>query len=1021
MKFGAWSFPGVWGLMLGVFFVLSLHLSSAAPTAALSWPSLTRESRPWCYWWWMGSAVDKTNLTRQLEQFRDAGLGGVHIIPIYGAKGYEDRYISYLSPKWMEMLGHTVSEGERLGLGVDMTTGSGWCFGGPNVSEKDANASVVVKTLEVTNAAGLEGKVEWDKAQAVVAVGREGEVFSVQSSVFSGGKDQKTSNIEHRTLNFQTGEDRGRGGGRGREGNAETLSLEQLTEVGGPWKVYVVSQKFSGQKVKRPSLGGEGPMLNLIYPKAMDDFLVRFTEAFANYKGPKPRAQYHDSYEYRSDWAPDFFAQFEKRRGYRLQEEVPVLFGEGNDRGRERERGRTDGAFTPSDAESARVKSDCRETVSDLILDDIQKWVSWSHDHGFIARNEAHGSPANLLDLYAAADIPETEMFNKDRSKLVSKFASSAAHVTGRNLASAETGTWLKEHFTETLADLKYLFDDMFLSGVNHIFYHGNCYSPQEAGWPGWVFYASTEMNPRNSIWHDVSALNLYAARCQAVLQSGAPDNDVLLYWPIHDYWQSADGPLLPHLTVHARTWFEEQPIGKAAERLWNRGYSFDYVSDRQLEGITVREGKLQIPNFKIQGNLKVQGPMSRAGEGLVTSSPTRYRAIVVPACQHIPLKTMERLGQLAESGATVIFEKRIPSDVPGWGGWREGREELRALVTKLQTPNHRLFRTSNLVVGKGRVLVGDLEEALAGAAIAREMLVDNKGLSFIRRAVDGGLYYFIANRGEEAWNGWLPLATEARSVVIMDALSGRTGIGKSKDRGRGGGREGEKRERSNTEDRTPNVQKNECEALVQLQPGESIILRTFSGQEVQGPAWQYWAEPGTPYNVTGDWSVEFISGGPTLPPVVHTSKLESWMSFPGEEVQRFAGTAKYSLKFDAPADGSKDWILSLGQVAQSAHVRLNAENLGMLITPPFRVHVHSLKPRDNLLEVEVTNVSANRIRDLDRRGVKWKNFHDINVVNVNYKPFDASDWPLTDSGLLGPVTLIPQSSENSGQRAERR
>jgi hypothetical protein len=63
---------------------------------------------------------------------------------------------------------------------------------------------------------------------------------------------------------------------------------------------------------------------------------------------------------------------------------------------------------------------------------------------------------------------------------------------------------------------------------------------------------------------------------------------------------------------------------------------------------------------------------------------------------------------------------------------------------------------------------------------------------------------------------------------------------------------------------------------------------------------------------------------------------------------------------------------------------------------------------RDNLLEVEVTNVSANRIRDLDRRGVNWKNFNDINFVNLNYKPFDASNWPLTDSGLLGPVTLTP-------------
>jgi hypothetical protein len=69
-------------------------------------------------------------------------------------------------------------------------------------------------------------------------------------------------------------------------------------------------------------------------------------------------------------------------------------------------------------------------------------------------------------------------------------------------------------------------------------------------------------------------------------------------------------------------------------------------------------------------------------------------------------------------------------------------------------------------------------------------------------------------------------------------------------------------------------------------------------------------------------------------------------------------------------------------------------------------VTVDNLKPAGNQLEVEVTGVSANRIRDLDRRGVPWKNFHDINFVNIDYQPFNAADWPLTDSGLLGPVTL---------------
>ena len=35
-----------------------------------------------------------------------------------------------------------------------------------------------------------------------------------------------------------------------------------------------------------------------------------------------------------------------------------------------------------------------------------------------------------------------------------------------------------------------------------------------------------------------------------------------------------------------------------------------------------------------------------------------------------------------------------------------------------------------------------------------------------------------------------------------------------------------------------------------------------------------------------------------------------------------------------------------------------------------------------------------------------------INIVDLGYKPFDASHWPLTDCGLLGPVTLTPVTAE---------
>jgi hypothetical protein len=155
---------------------------------------------------------------------------------------------------------------------------------------------------------------------------------------------------------------------------------------------------------------------------------------------------------------------------------------------------------------------------------------------------------------------------------------------------------------------------------------------------------------------------------------------------------------------------------------------------------------------------------------------------------------------------------------------------------------------------------------------------------------------------------------------------------------------------------------------------------------------------------------VEFIEGGPALPGPIQTDRLRSWTQLGDAKAESFAGTARYSLEFRAPPEKAPRWLLDLGNVAQSARVRLNGKDLGTLFIPPFRVAVDSLKAEDNVVEIEVTSVSANRIRDLDRRGVKWKNFHDINFVGIDYKPFDASGWPLRDCGLLGPVTLVQVS-----------
>jgi hypothetical protein len=826
-----------------------LAATAAAPTvrAEATWPPATRESRPWTRWWWLGSAVDEAGLTRQLELLAAAGFGGVEICPIYGAKGWEDRYVPFLSPRWMELLAHATREAQRLGLGVDLTTGTGWPFGGPWVGDEDASSSLLLE------------------------------------------RD--------------------------------------------PRGALVPSAKRPIQKVKRAAPGGEGNVLDPYSVPALERYLARFDEAFAGFRGLAPRAHFHDSFEYYgASFTPTLWAEFEARRGYDLRAELPALAGEG-----------------PEDR-AARVRSDYRETLSDLHLEYVRRWTAWAHARGGLSRNQAHGSPGDLLDLYAAADVPETEVFRRPDEAQVSrlKLASSAAHVAGRSLASAEAFTWLGEHFQVSLAHAKEAADWLLLSGVNHLVYHGVPYSPPGMPWPGWQFYASVNFGPEGGLWRDLPALNGYLARVQAVLQAGDPGEDVLLFYSPRDAWH-AGGEL-----------FLQNPVPPAFEEtgllLWRRGFAWDAVSERRLAEARVEDGRV------------------RLGAG-------RYRALVVPRTRLMTPDAVRRLAALARGGATVVLVGGAPADVPGWGTLDARRAELRGALRSIGLEPGGGAASGGPSVGKGSVLVGDDVELLLGqAGVAREPMTD-AGVRFVRRAHPRGVDYFLVNRGAAPVDGWVKLGTTARSALLLDPRSpARSGVA---------------------------ALKTASEVYLQLEPGESAVLRTFASEVAPGEPWPYSAAVGDPEPVAGPWSLAFVEGGPVLPASSELPALASWTTLADAEAQRFAGTGRYTVRFERPGGDASDWLLDLGRVAESARVKLNGRDLGTLFCRPFRLRVgDALRRGTNTLEVEVTNLAANRVRDLDRRGAPWKIFHDANVVNIDYKPLDASAWPLRESGLLGPVTL---------------
>ena len=246
------------------------------------------------------------------------------------------------------------------------------------------------------------------------------------------------------------------------------------------------------------------------------------------------------------------------------------------------------------------------------------------------------------------------------------------------------------------------------------------------------------------------------------------------------------------------------------------------------------------------------------------------------------------------------------------------------------------------------------------------------------------GAHYFVANMSATRVNSWVELGVPFKSVVIMDPRSAENGVATVE-----GGK-----------------------IYLQLKPGETRVLRTFDKKIVTGTAWPVLEKSGEPMVVKGEWKIKFVDGGPKLPADITTGELKSWTEIGDEEAKRFAGTARYSIEVNIP-DGADDWEIDLGDVRESARVFINGKEAAGLFSVPFSAPVgRYLKPGKNLLEIEVTNLSANRIRDLDIRKVNWKKFHEINFVDINYKKFDASKWSLTPSGLLGPVTLTPLKSK---------
>lgn len=932
-------------------FVFVFVFSFSLCFSQLQWPSITKTTKPWTRWWWEGSAVTKNDLKWNLEQYQKAGLGGVEITPIYGVHGFENQFIRFLSPQWMDVFTYTLNESEQLGLGVDLANATGWPFGGPWVKDQDASKTIYYKTYSVDGGEELKDLIEY-KQQALVrtANSKPASIDTIKQPPSANKNLQDLAldqivypgNLPLQTLMAYSD-------------NGTVLDLTSKVDANrklnwtapkGKWTLYALFVGLHGKMVERAAPGGEGYAIDHFSSKAVTDYFKKFDEAFEGHNISYLRAFFNDSYEVddargQANWTPNFFNEFKKRRGYELKNELPALFGK------------------DEADKNARVLYDYRATIDELLLEHFtQQWEKWGATKGAMVRNQSHGSPANTLDLYEAVDIPETE----GNDILRFKFATSAANVGGKPLASSESCTWLNEHFLSSWVDVKKAIDLYFLGGVNHVFYHGTAYSPKNAPWPGWLFYAAVHFQPTNPQYKDFGKLNRYIARVQSFLQKGKPDNDVLLYYPLIDRYSEPGRDLLQHFDGMQHN-FEGTDFEHVSKWMLENGYAFDFFSDRQLQ------------RFKNIGSS-------------IQTGGNNYQVILLPANKLITNESFSKLVTLAKNGATVLLYKNLPSDVPGWNELDKRRKAFQNLIAQLSFKQEEKVKTAR--VGKGCFIVSDEMDALMSAGKVRSERVAEKDLSFIRRKNSEGTAYFIDNRNDKAMDEWIPLNAKATSVALFEPMFGKTGLAKWRKNGK------------------------TFEVHLQLQPYQSVIVQAYNTKKTAS-VFPYTKTSGDPIGINNKWTIEFLTGGPVLPQKTMVDKLGSWTELPGDDVKNFSGTASYTTNFEKPKVNAKAFLLSLGTVHETAEVFLNGKRLATLIGPNFQTMIPTsdLK-QNNKLEIVVANLMANRIRYMDRNDLPWKIFYNTNMPahkreNVGKNGlFDASSWKPLPSGLLGPVTLTP-------------
>jgi hypothetical protein len=523
---------------------------------------------PMVRWWWFGPSVKRDELDRELTAMARAGFSGVEVAYVYplGPATTE-----FMSDAFLADLRFAAHRANQLGLRFDLTLGSGWSFGGPHITADLAARGLRWERREI-GPGRLDVAVTspWPGDDLVAAYLGPGSIQELPESCHQLA-------VVHNTIRIPDG---------------------QGTRV-----VLLAYAQRTGQNVKRAAVGAEGPVLDHYSASAAAAHISAVGDRMLDaVPAELVGSVFCDSLEvYGADWTPTLPDEFARRRGYPL---LPVLY-----------------RLVVDGPDATRVRADYHRTLAELYQENfIGVFRRWAAGRGVPLRIQSYGTPPATLSSYRFADLFEGEGWGWQEISQT-RWASSAAHLYGREVASAEVWTWVHSpSFRATPLDLKGEAHEHLLNGINQLIGHGWPYSPADAPGVGWFFYAAGALDDRSPWWPAMPQLNTYLARLCWLLRQGEPIADVAVYLPNQDLFAAMGTAVGGSLD----TWREaNRRIPRAVPAtIRAAGLDYDLIDDDAL-GITPAD---------------------------------RYRVVIVPATVTIPDGTADWLDQVVKAGGSVIM-----------------------------------------------------------------------------------------------------------------------------------------------------------------------------------------------------------------------------------------------------------------------------------------------------------------------------------------------------------------------------